>query len=187
VLTGADPLTDEEALGLAVVLVLAGLDTVTAAIGAALCELARRPDLRRALAANTDLIPGFVEEVLRLEPPVPVIGRMTTEPVTVAGVTIPAGSPVRLCVGAVNRDGGDDASEDVVLDGRLHKHWGFGGGPHRCLGSHLARMELNLVLAEWLRRIPDFELAPGYRPVVSWPAATLSLSTLPLLLTRESG
>jgi cytochrome P450 len=172
VLTGADPLTDEEALGLAVVLVLAGLDTVTAAIGAALCELARRPDLRSALAASPDLIPGFVEEVLRLEPPVPVIGRMTTEPVTVAGVTIPAGSPVRLCVGAVNRDGGDDASADVVLDGRLHKHWGFGGGPHRCLGSHLARMEL----------------APGYRPLVSWPAATLSLSTLPLVLTasRES-
>jgi cytochrome P450 len=53
---------------------------------------------------------------------------------------LPQGAEVRLCLGAIKRDGTDDhSSDDIVLDGKLHKHWGFGGGPHRCLGSHLAR------------------------------------------------
>lgn len=187
-LTGAEPLTDTEALGLAFVLVLAGLDTVTAAIGAALLELARDPDLRRRLRETPDLIAGFVEEVLRLEPPAPVVGRVTTEPVTIAGVTIPAGSEVRLCVGAVNRDGTDETSGDAaVIDGKLHRHWTFGGGAHRCLGSHLARMELNIVITEWLRLIPDFEVAAGHRAEVKWPSATLFLPELPLTLSPSPG
>lgn len=185
-LTGADPLTDTEALGLAVVLVLAGLDTVTSAIGAALAELARNNELQRDLRENPDLIAGFVEEILRLEPPAPVVGRMTTEAVTIAGVTIPAGSQVRLCVGAINRDGSDATSgDDMVIDGHLHRHWGFGGGVHRCLGSHLARMELILVITEWLRLIPEFELAPGHHPAINWPSATLALPTLPLVLSGQ--
>jgi cytochrome P450 len=180
-LTGDDALTDQEALGLAFVLVLAGLDTVTSAIGAAMLELARRPGLRRELCDNTAAITGFVEEILRLEPPAPVVGRVTTRPVTVSGHTIPAGAQVRLCLGAINRDGSDPTSgDDIVLDGKLHRHWGFGGGAHRCLGSHLARMELNLVIAEWLRRIPDFELASHYTPEIAWPAATCTLPRLPV-------
>ena len=92
---------------------------------------------------------------------------------TVAGVTLPEGAEVRLCLGAINRDGSDAVSgDDLVMDGKLHKHWGFGGGPHRCLGSHLARMELKIVVTEWLHRIPEFELAPGYRPEIKWPSAT---------------
>jgi len=71
-------------------------------------------------------------------------------------------------------------NEHPVIDGKLHRHWGFGGGAHRCLGSHLARMELNLVITDWLRLVPDFELAPGHRPEVRWPSATLVLPTLPL-------
>ena len=86
---------------------------------------------------------------------------MTTRPVTVAGITLPAGAQVRLCLGAINRDGSDAISgNDLVMDGKVHRHWGYGGGPHRCLGSHLARMELNLVVTEWLSRIPEFELPP---------------------------
>ncbi len=180
-LTGDEPLTDSEALGLAFVLVLAGLDTVTSAIGAAMLELARRPELRAVLREKPDAIPAFTEEILRLEPPAPVVGRTTTEAVTVAGVDIPAGAQVRLCLGAVNRDGSDETSgDDLLLDGKLHRHWGFGGGPHRCLGSHLARMELNLVITEWLKRIGDFELVPGYRPEITWPSATCTLPQLPV-------
>ena len=70
------------------------------------------------------------------------------------------------------------------MDGKVHRHWGFGGGPHRCLGSHLARMELTLVINEWLRRVPDFELAPGFEPDVTFPAPTLGLVHLPLVFTR---
>ena len=158
-LVGEDALTDEEALGMAFMFVLAGLDTVTSAIGSAMLELARRPDLRTRLCENPGEIRIFVEEMVRLESSAPVIPRVTTEEVTVAGTTLPAGSRVRLCLGAINRDGSDAISgDDLVMDGKVHKPWGFGGGPHRCIGSHLARMEMNLVVTEWLRRIPDFEL-----------------------------
>lgn len=180
-LRGEEPLTDNEAVGLSLVFVLAGLDTVTATIGAAMLELARRPPLRASLRENPDRIAGFVEEIIRLEPAAPIVGRVTTRPVTVSGVDLPAGAEVRLCIGAINRDGSDAQSgDDFVLDGKLHKHWGFGGGPHRCLGSHLARMELKLVVAEWLSRIPDFELTPGFVPEITWPSATCSLPRLPL-------
>ena len=142
--------------------VLAGLDTVTSAIGATMLELARRPELQRALRENPDGIAAFVEEMIRLEPSAPIVGRVTTQPVTVAGVALPAGAEVRLCLGAINRDGSDAQSgDDFVLDGKLHKHWGFGGGPHRCLGAHLARMEIKLVVSEWLSRITDSSSPPG--------------------------
>lgn len=182
-LRGEDPLTDNEAVGLSLVFVLAGLDTVTATIGATMVELARRPELRNSLLDNPDGVAAFVEEMIRLEPAAPVVGRVTTRPITVAGVELPAGADIRLCIAAINRDGSDHYSgDDFVLDGKLHKHWGFGGGPHRCLGSHLARMELKLVVTEWLARIPDFELAPGYIPEITWPSPTCSLPHLPLLL-----
>ncbi|MGP4053881.1 cytochrome P450 [Mycobacterium sp. 4D054] len=184
-LHGDEPLTDNEAVGLSLVFVLAGLDTVTSAIGATMLELARRPALRTALREDPDGIAVFVEEMIRLEPAAPIVGRVTTRPVTVSGVTLPAGAEVRLCLGAINRDGSDAHSvDDLVLDGKLHKHWGFGGGPHRCLGSHLARMELKLVVAEWLSRIPDFELAAGYVPEITWPSATCTLPALPLRILR---
>jgi cytochrome P450 len=185
-LHGEEPLTDAEATGLSLVFVLAGLDTVTSTIGTTMLELARRPRLRRSLRGNADDIAVFVEEMIRLEPAAPIVGRVTTRPVTVAGVTLPAGAQVRLCVGAVNRDGSDATStDDFVLDGKLHKHWGFGGGPHRCLGSHLARMELKLVVTEWLRRIPEFEVTPGYTPEITWPAATCTLAALPLRILER--
>ena len=152
VLVSEDALTDDEALGMAFFFVLAGLDTVTSAIGAAMLELARRPDLRTRLRENPDEIGVFVEEIVRLESSAPVVPRVTTEEVTVAGITLPAGSRVRLCLGAINRDGSDAISgDDLVMDGKVHKHWGFGGGPHRCVGSHLARMEMNVVVTEWLQ------------------------------------
>jgi len=188
VLTGPDPLDDGEALGLGYVFILAGLDTVTSAIGSALLMLARHPDVRRALCADPDQIPVFVEELLRLESPAPMIPRVTTRAVTVGDVTLPAGAKVRLPLAAINRDGSDAIStDDLVMDGKLHRHWGFGGGPHRCLGSNLARLELRLVLSEWLRRIPEFDVAPGFDAVVEWPAASLALPKLPLVFSAQNG
>jgi cytochrome P450 len=88
---------------------------------------------------------------------------------------------VRLCLASINRDSSDAIStDDVVMDGKVHRHWGFGGGPHRCLGSHLARMEVTLVVNEWLKRIPDFEVKPGFTPHIEWPANTFALTGLPL-------
>ncbi|OBB82956.1 cytochrome [Mycobacterium colombiense] len=186
VLAGEEALTDDEALGMAFFFVLAGLDTVTSAIGAAMLELARRPQLRDRLRERPEEIGVFVEEIVRLESSAPVVPRATTEEVTVAGITLPAGSRVRLCLGAINRDGSDAISgDDVVMDGKVHKHWGFGGGPHRCVGSHLARMEMKVVVTEWLRHIPYFELAPGCRPEITWPSPTCTLPSLPVRILAK--
>ncbi|OBI19256.1 cytochrome P450 [Mycobacterium sp. E2497] len=179
VLTGDDPLDDAEAIGLSFLFVLAGLDTVTASMGFALLELARNPKLRRTLRDNPDEIRVFVEEMVRLEPPAPIVPRVTTREVTIGGVTLPADTRLRLCLAAINRDDSDEISaNDVVMDGKIHPHWGFGGGPHRCLGSHLARMELSLIVEEWLKRVPEFDLAPGCEPEIVFPANTFALGSL---------
>jgi cytochrome P450 len=162
-------------------LILAELDTVTAAIGLSLLELARIPQLRVALRDHPRKIRVFIEEIVRLEPSAPVAPRVTTEMVSVGGMMLPAGSQVRLCMAAVNRDGSDAMfSDQLFLDGKVHRHWGFGGGPHRCLGSHPARMELTVIVDEWLKRIPEFELAPGYQPEIKFPSKTFALRNLPL-------
>ena len=181
VMTGEGNFSDLELLGMSHLLILAGLDTVTAAIGFSLFELARRPQLRDALRDNPRQIRVFIEEIIRLEPSAPVAPRVTTEIVTVGGMMLPAGTPVRLCMAAVNRDGSDAMStNDLVMDGKVHRHWGFGGGPHRCLGSHLARIELTIIVAEWLKQIPDFELPPDYTPEIRFPSNTFALKELPL-------
>lgn len=180
-LTGEEPLDDAQAIGLSYLFVLAGLDTVTAAIGFALLELARSPGLRSALRADPKQVKVFVEEVVRLEPPAPILPRMTTQEVTIGDITLPAETPVRLLIAAINRDGSDSTSTDnLVMDGKVHRHWGFGGGPHRCLGSHLARLELEVVVNEWIVRVPEFELEPGFTPRIEFPANTYSLTSLPL-------
>lgn len=183
VLTGDDTLDDAEVMGLSFLFVLAGLDTVTAAMSMALLELARNPELRTTLRDNPDQMNVFVEEIVRLEPPAPMLPRVTTQEVTIGDFTLPPDTQVRLCIAAINRDDSDEIStSDVVMDGKVHRHWGFGGGPHRCLGSHLARMELTLILEEWLKRIPDFSVEAGYEPHIVFPAQTFALERVPLKL-----
>jgi cytochrome P450 len=72
------------------------------------------------------------------------------------------------------------STDDIVMDGKVHRHWGFGGGPHRCLGSHLARIELTVIVGEWLNQIPDFEVPPDYQPEILFPSKTFALKALPL-------
>jgi cytochrome P450 len=181
VMTGPGDLTDLELLGMSHLLILSGLDTVAAAIGFSLFELARRPQLRRELRNKPEQIKVFIEEIVRLEPSAPLAARVTTDFVNVGGMTLPPGTPVRLCTAAINRDGSDSIStDDLVMDGKVHRHWGFGGGPHRCLGSHLARIELTIIVDEWLKQIPDFELPPGYTPDIKFPSKSFALRSLPL-------
>ena len=187
IMTGPGALTDRELLGMCHLIVLSGLDTVAAAIGFSLLELARRPQLRTDLRKDPSQIRAFIEEIVRLEPAAPIAARVTTDFAKVGGMTLPPGTPVRLCTAAINRDGCDEISTDeLVMDAKVHRHWGFGGGPHRCIGSHLARIQLSTVLTEWLRQIPDFELPPDFVPEIKFPATYFALTTLPLRWTRPT-
>ena len=184
IMTGPGALTDLELLGMCHLIVLSGLDTVAAAIGFSLLELARRPQLRKYLRESPSQIRAFIEEIVRLEPAAPMAARATTDFAKIGGMTLPPGTPVRLCTAAINRDGRDEISTDkLVMDGKIHRHWGFGGGPHRCIGSNLARIQLSAVLTEWLKQIPDFELPPDYVPAVKFPCTYFALTTLPLSWT----
>ena len=97
-----------------------------------LFELARRPELCETLRRQPELIRGFVEEVLRLEPMVQGCQRFTTQPTTVGEVELPAGVVVMLCIAAVQRDGSDAMStDDLVIGVRAHRHWSLGAGSMR--------------------------------------------------------
>lgn len=181
----ADPsdgrLTDEEMLGLSFLFVLAGLDTVTSALSTAFATLAGRPDLRRQLVAEPGLIPQAVEELLRFDGPVVTVPRVANADVEVAGRLIPADAYVAVAIAPANRDpAGHDRPDDIDFR-RGERHLAFGAGPHGCLGAHLARLEMRVVLAEWHRRIPDYELAPAASARATWPAGLVGIGSLPLV------
>jgi cytochrome P450 len=179
--TSDDRLDDAELLGLSFLFVLAGLETVTSALSTAFALLAAHPPLRRQLAADPASIPGAVEELLRFDGPVVFVPRMTTRDVELGGQLIPAGTPVNIAIAAADRDAAAYQDPDTIDLQRARRHMAFGVGPHRCLGSHLARMELRATMHEWHRRIPEYELAPGVTPRVSWPAGLVGIASLPLV------
>jgi cytochrome P450 len=153
-------LTEPELLGALTLILVAGLDTVWSVLSSTLRYLATDADARRRLAAEPTLIPTAVEEFLRVFAPA-AVARVTTCPVAVDGVEIGADESVLLAFPAANRDPEMFPEPDrVILDRASNKHVAFGYGPHRCLGSALARLELEVALTEWLRAIPDFELEP---------------------------
>jgi cytochrome P450 len=180
-LDGEDAWTDEEVLGLCFLFTIAGLDTVTSAIGFLMLHLSRRPDLRHEIARDDSVIDRVIDEVLRLELPAPTTPRVTTQDVEVCGKLIPAGSRAALVLATANRDVSRfPAGNEIDLDPANRGHLSFGGGIHRCLGSHLARRELRLVVEEFHKAIPDYEVVSGVEPKVVWPSGTLHLSSLPL-------
>jgi cytochrome P450 len=162
---GGERLSETELLDICFLMLLAGLDTVTATLGCNIAYLAANPEQRRRLVDEPALIPNAVEELLRWETPVTGVPRVVKRAVTVGGVELREGELVTLLLGASNVDAGEfpDAMR-VDFDRERNRHLAFGGGPHRCLGSHLARMELRVALEEWHRRIPDYAIEPGATP-----------------------
>ncbi len=157
-----DKLTREDILDICFLFLIAGLDTVTDSLTCFYAYLGRNPDARRALAADPSLVPSAVEELLRWETPVPGVFRQAKEDTEVAGCPVKAGDFVSVLLGPANIDPAEfEAADDVRLDRDVNRHLAFGGGVHRCLGSHLARRELRIALREWHRRIPEYEVKPG--------------------------
>jgi cytochrome P450 len=173
------PLTHGELLDYAFMLFIAGLDTVTAMLSFTFQCLGERPDLQRRLVDEPELVPTAVEELLRAHAIVNT-ARIVTEDVTFAGVDMVAGDKVLLATALASRDDAEfpDAT-DIVLDRDANRHLAFGAGPHRCLGSHLARLEVRIAIEELLGRIASFRLVPG-EPIVAHGGGVLGIDRLPI-------
>jgi cytochrome P450 len=172
-------LTDEEVLDICFLFIIAGLDTVTDSLDCFFAYLAQEPDQRRLLVEDESAIPSAVEELLRWESPVPAVPRVVTQDVEYEGCPVKAGEQVMLLIGSANTDDAAHPGVDTVdLRRNPNPHLAFGGGVHRCLGSHLARVELRVALREFHRRIPDYWLAPG--TVLEYTPGLRSLTTLPI-------
>ncbi|MEY9956787.1 cytochrome P450 [Streptacidiphilus sp. MAP5-52] len=174
-----------ELTSLACLLLVAGHETTTHAIGNALLELLQRPDVLTRLRANASQIPEAVDELLRLGSPVALTTfRWSTEPIVLGGQDIPAGRPVLVALGAANRDQAAYPDPDRLdLDRGAQAHLAFGHGIHRCLGAPLARAEVEIVLAELITRFTDLRLA--VEPAdLHWQKTRLvrGLVSLPVLL-----
>jgi cytochrome P450 len=155
------PVDDGIVLGMAALVLIAGVDTTWSAIGSSLWHLATHPEDRKRLATEPELMPTAVEELLRAYAPV-TMAREVTEDIEYHGCPMKAGDKVLMNFPAANRDPAAFEQPDVVQLDRAHnRHVAFGSGIHRCAGSNLARMELQVALEEWMARIPDFALAEG--------------------------
>jgi cytochrome P450 len=165
--------------GTMALLLIAGIDTTWSAIGASLWHLATTPGDLERLVADPGLLASAVEEFLRAYAPV-TMARLVKRDMHWHGVDMKAEDWILLSFPAANRDPAQfDRASEVVIDRQVNRHAAFGLGIHRCVGSHLARMELRVALEVWLERIPAFTL--DNLGAVTWSAGQIrGPRTLPL-------
>jgi len=156
--TGGEPVPVLDILGFAFTMVTGGNDTTTGLLSGTAELLTANPDQRHRLLEDPTLIPGAVEELLRLTSPVQGLARTTTREVQIGGATVPAGKKVMLLYGAANRDDREFGPTAEVLDvGRpIDKILSFSYGAHHCLGAAAARLQARVTIEELLTRCPDF-------------------------------
>ena len=173
------PLAHETVLAIGVQIIAAGHSTTTDGLSGAAYRLATNPDIQARLRREPALIPTAIEEFLRLEIPLPEMGRTAGEDIDLHGRTIPAGCPVALNFGSANRDAVEFPNpEACIVDREPNRHLSFGHGVHKCVGAPLGRLEIRVALEQLLSRTIDFELDGRPEPR---PAAFIGgFSTLPM-------
>lgn len=186
-------LTFEEAVSLVRAILIAGNDTTATAIGNLFYLLATRPEIADLLHEVVDddrRLNRFVEELMRAESPVRALSRMCTKETVVNGTTIPAGAHMLLVYASGNVDETvfPEPEKFDIDRPNLGRHVGFGGGPHRCIGLALARMEVKVACREAARQLKDIRLAiPAdeirYTPTV----ATHTIESLPITFSKREG
>ena len=157
------PLSNKELCSIMGLLVVAGFVTTVQMLNHAIIQLARRPTLMAALAADLTRVPAFIEELLRHSSAVQAVYRLTTREVTVAGVDIPANALVMPLLGSANRDANVfDQPDEFQLERQNRKrHLSFGYGPHVCIGAALARLELTIALEVLLSTYSNIDIPPN--------------------------
>ena len=158
-------LSRTEIVDIVYLLIIAGLDTVVSSLSLMFSWFARNPEQRDRLVADPSLLPSAVEELLRYESPVMRGSRWVTESFSLNGWDFAPGEEVDILWASANVDPeAFDNPLTVDLDRSRNAHVGFASGPHRCLGSNLARMELRVVIEQFHRRIPNYWITPGAEP-----------------------
>ena len=187
---GERPLTDREVLSIVEQILVAGNETTTNGIANGLQQLAEDQELQARLRANPELLPRFVEEILRVESPVQGLFRYVLEDTELGGVRIPKGATVMIRYAAGNRDEAKfDHPEVFDLDCKNNgAHIAFGSGIHHCVGSQLARAEMLVSFRAFLDRFSRFDLAVPSSEIHYHPSFALRGPTkLPLRLTPKAG
>ncbi len=178
---GGEHFTEPELLHNCIFLLNAGHETTTNLIGNGMHALLTHRDQLERLAADAALMPTAVEELLRFESPLQLNNRMTTAPMTIGGVDLPAGSFLTLAIGAANRDPDEFPQPDRLdLARKPNRHLAFGHGAHACAGMNVARLEARIAIGRLLARFPRIALtgAPTRDPRVRFRG----LSRLPVTL-----
>ena len=159
-------LSDADVRQFGMVMLLAGYETTSGAMGMSLMHLARHPELRVQLFGDpAGLAHTAVNEYLRFVSPVQVFGRNASHDVELHGQEIPAGDVVLLGYGAANRDpSAFEHPDEVILDRHPNRHVAFGHGRHLCLGANLARLELTIMFEQFAGRFPEFHVDPDHEP-----------------------
>ena len=180
-----DRLTREDILDICFLFLIAGLDTVTATLDCMFSFLAQHPDHRRQLVEEPALIPNAIEELLRWETPVMGVARVAVQDTELNGCPVKSGDQVMIMIGSANTDEAEFSDADEVrFDREVNRHIAFGGGIHRCLGSHLARLELRVALREWHKRIPDYQIVPGH--TLAYTPGLRSIDYFPMQFTAPA-
>jgi cytochrome P450 len=156
------PMTDQVIMAMLALVLVGGVDTTTSVIANGLRWLAQHPDERERLRQDPELLPYAREEMLRYFTPTQGLARTVTCDAEVAGVPLSLGDRVFMSFAAANRDPSTfERPDEMILDRKPNPHTTFGLGVHRCLGSNIARVELDVVFSEVLRRIPDYVVDGG--------------------------
>lgn len=176
-------LDDDELLGFCLVLVPAGFDTTASVLSRLMLLLADRPEARDQLEEivdDSDRLDTAIEELVRFMPPLPGIARTVSEKCEFADVEMAEGDRIFMLWPSANRDPEHfDEPDELKLDRQPNRHLSFGSGIHRCLGSHLARLELKIFLQEFLRRAPRYQVSPG-KEAVWHTGSTWGVKSLPV-------
>jgi pimeloyl-[acyl-carrier protein] synthase len=159
-------LDGDELVSSCILLFIAGEETSVSLMGTGLYNLITHPDDFNTLRQNPEKIPTAIEELLRYDAPVQIVGRIAGKDCEVGGKTIKQGETLTICLGSANRDPEVfERADDFVFDRNPNKHLGFGGGAHYCLGDWLARIQTEMMIRSLLERYKTVELLD---PVPSW-------------------